>query len=249
MIKTVIIDDEINSRELLYNMLTNFCEDIEIIGTAKDVSSGIEVIKQKKPALVFLDIEMPGGNGFDILNELDEINFKVVFVTGYDQYAIKAIKYAALDYILKPVDLEELKMAVEKAKINIADQEDKINFLQSKFNDSSKEFDQIIIASNHNHYVVNLDDILYFEALDGYSVVVLDSQKTHTSAHPLSYYENLLPSNQFFRIHKSYLINCKKVTKYDPGRGGNVSILSAINLPIATRRKSLFISFMNRLGQ
>ena len=222
MIKAVIIDDEINSRELLQNMLTSYCQNVEILGMAKDVSSGIEIIQKTKPQLVFLDIEMPGGNGFDILNALGNIHFKVVFVTGYDQYAIKAIKYAALDYILKPVDLEELKSAVEKAKVEFLGQSDKINFLQTSYNNSSHALDQIIISSHNSHHIVNLDDILCFEAMDGYSVVVIDSDIKYISTHSLNYYEELLPVNQFFRIHKSHLINCKKVVRYDSGRGGYV---------------------------
>jgi len=247
MIKVIIVDDEINSRELLHNMLTNYCENVEVLGMAKDVSSGIEIIQQKKPELVFLDIEMPGGTGFDILNKLENIDFKVVFVTGYDQYAIKAIKYAALDYILKPVDLDELKAAVEKANSEILDQDNQIKFLQENYNNTSKKPEQIIISTHNNHNIISLDDILYFEAMDGYSIVFVEPDAKHISSHPLNYYEELLPINQFFRIHKSHLINCKKVTGFDPGRGGNVSLTNKLNLPIATRRKSLFTSFMNRL--
>ena len=239
MIKAIVIDDEINSRELLHNMLTNHCENVEVLGMAKDVSSGIEIILQKNPQLVFLDIEMPGGNGFDILNALEDINFKVVFVTGYDQYAIKAIKYAALDYILKPVDLDELKSAVEKANSEILNQENKIRFLQENYNDSSRKLDQIIISTHNNHNIINLDDIVYLEAMDGYSIVFVEPNIKHISSHPI---------NQFFRIHKSHLINCNKVTGFDAGRGGNVSLTNKVNLPIATRRKSLFTTFINRLN-
>ena len=248
MIKAVVIDDEINSRELLHHMLLEHCEKVEVLGMGKDVSSGIKVIQQTKPQLVFLDIEMPGGNGFDILNAFDKIPFKVVFVTGYDQYAIKAIKYAALDYILKPVDLDELKAAVEKAKSEIIDQENQIKFLQENYTKTSKKQDQIIISSRNNHSIVNLSDILYFEAMDGYSIVFVEPDIKHISSHPLSYYEEILPINQFFRIHKSHLINCTKVTGYDSGRGGNVSLNNDISLPIATRRKSLFTTFLNRLN-
>ena len=186
MIKAVIIDDEINSRELLHAMLTDHCEDVEILGMAKDVSSGVKTIKQKQPELVFLDIEMPGGSGFDILNAFDHINFKVVFVTGYDQYAIKAIKYAALDYLLKPVDLEELKIAVEKAKTEISGQDAKIKFLESNYKNPLNENGQIIISTHNNHNIVNLDDILYLEAMEGYSKVFIDDDSKHLSSRPLA---------------------------------------------------------------
>jgi two-component system, LytTR family, response regulator len=248
MIKVVIIDDEINSRELLHNMLTNHCENVEVLGMAKDVRSGIEIIQQTNPQLVFLDIEMPGGNGFDILKAIENIDFKVVFVTGYDQYAIKAIKYAALDYILKPVDLDELKSALEKAKLAISEQGAKIRFLESAYKKPDHKHDQIIISSHNNHNIINLKDILYLEAMDGFSIVVVEPNLKHTSTHPLNYYEEILPADQFFRIHKSHLINCKKVTGYDAGRGGNVSLSNNFSLPIATRRKPVFISFMNRLS-
>lgn len=248
MTRVVIIDDEINSRELLHNMLTNYCDHVEVLGMAHDVSSGIQLIRQKEPQLVFLDIEMPGGSGFDILKVFDKINFKVIFVTGYDQYAIKAIKYSALDYILKPVDLNELKLAVEKAKSVIFDQNDQIGLLQSIYFKPSEQQLKIVIPSHNNHSIINVNDILYLKAMDGYSVVLVEPKSKHISAQPLNYYEELLPASQFFRIHKSYLINCKKVTGYDTGRGGNVTLINDINLPISVRRKSLFIAFMNRLN-
>ena len=249
MVKTVIIDDEVNSRELLFTLLTDHCDNVEILGMGKDVKSGIEIIQQKEPQLVLLDIEMPGGNGFDILNAFEKIDFKVIFITGYDHYAIKAIKYAALDYILKPVDLEELKTAIEKVTPVVPSQNSQLKFLQSSIDDTSKKLDKIIISSHNNKNIVGLQDILYLEAMDGYSLVYTAPDVKHVSTHSLAYFEDLLPINQFFRVHKSHLINCNKVTSFDAGRGGNVFLQEGIRLPIATRRKPLFVSFMNRLNK
>lgn len=245
MIKVVVIDDEINSRELLVSMLSNYCKGVKILGTAHDVLSGIRVIKKEQPQLVFLDIEIPGGNGFDILNAFDKIDFKVVFVTGYDQYAIKAIKYAALDYILKPVDLDELKSTVEKANVSIAEQDEKIRFLQAAYQNPSEDIGRIIISSHTQHNIITLNEILYLEAMDGYSIIYIESGSKLISTHPLNYFEETLPAKNFFRIHKSYLINCRKVTGFDAGRGGNVFLQNNTTLPISTRKKKHFTAFMD----
>ncbi|MEM9916643.1 MAG: LytTR family DNA-binding domain-containing protein [Bacteroidota bacterium] len=249
MIKTVIIDDEPNSRELLANMLELQRQKIELLGTANDVPSGIELIRTTRPELVFLDIEMPGGDGFEVLNAFKEIFFKVIIVTGYDQYAIKAIKYAAMDYLLKPIDLEELDLAIVKFEASKGKNEtNNVHFLKSNYTRGAKEeMSQIVLPGHKKYAVVQLDEIIKIEAQGNYAIFYLENQETHIVTHSLSYYEELLPSNLFFRIHKSYIINCMKVESYEPGRAGQVFLIDGTALSIAARRKVAFKKIIQAL--
>ncbi len=238
MIKTVIIEDEKNSQELLEQMLTNHCDNVEIIGFADSVVSGIEAIQRLKPELVLLDIEIKGGTSFEILSAIENPTFKVIFITGYDHYAIKAIKYSALDYLLKPVNLLDLQKAIKKVNSTLHLSSSQMELLQTDPNDS---FNKIVLTGNNSYRVVQIDNIFYLEGNRAYTVFYLNNGNTHIGSYPISYYEELLNSKMFFRIHKSYVINTTKVSTVDSGRGGNVNLINGTTLPIAVRRKSSFI--------
>lgn len=241
MIRAIIVEDEINSQELLQIMLEEHCDGIEVVGIAADVKSGIEIIKNKLPDVVFLDVEINGGDGFDILNSIDSPTFGVVFVTGYNHYAIKAIKYSALDYILKPVNLIELRKAVARIKKQSISHLESIKFLQANLKKEPEQIDQIIISDDRKHNVVKFDDILFVKSDRTYITFYLKNKRKHVTSNSLNFYESLLPSSLFFRIHKSYLINLKKVINVPSGRGGLVEIVEGFNLPIAFRRKAAFL--------
>ena len=245
MIKAVIIDDELSSRELLTNMLTNFIKDVEVIGEAVDVSSGIELIKIKKPELVFLDIEMPGGNGFSILNAFREFPFKVIFVTSYNQYAIEAIRYAALDFILKPIDLKELESALKRYQSFQMNQNLNLNFLADTQSNPSSDYDKIVVPGAKENTVLYFKDIVSIQAQGAYVFFYLENNEKRMSTYPLSHYEELLPATQFFRIHKSYIINGSKVVHIDTGRGGKAHLRDGSSLDIAMRRKTAFLRWCN----
>ncbi|MEM9824138.1 MAG: LytTR family DNA-binding domain-containing protein [Bacteroidota bacterium] len=249
MIKAVIIDDERQSRNVLRKMLVDFCEEVSIIGEAKGVRSGIELLQQEQPDLILLDIEMSDGDGFDILNAFDYTNLNVIFVTGYDQYAIKAIKYAALDYLLKPVDLEELQLAIERFKKGRGDESSQLRFLHQHYEHRKKQLEQIVLPGRDNHIVVALDDIIRIEAMGSYVMIHLENGNSHLVVNSLSYYEALLPPSNFFRIHKSHLINLYKVSRFASGRKGKVLLKDNSELGIAARRKSAFSQIMKQLGK
>ncbi|MEO1516009.1 MAG: LytTR family DNA-binding domain-containing protein [Bacteroidota bacterium] len=251
MIKVVIVDDEQNSRELLTSMLQMYQEEVQLLGSAHDVKSGIQLITEVRPDLVFLDIEMPGGDGFEILNAFDSLFFKVIIVTGYDQYAIRAIKYAALDYLLKPIDLEELEMAIQKLKRQAGkDETENVRFLKSNYEQKKQpNLQQIILPGHKKYIIVPFANIISIEARGNYTVFHLENKETHTVAHSLSYYEELLPTNVFFRIHKSYIVNCTKVEGYDPGRAGKVHLKNGSSLDIAARRKVSFKQILKKLKE
>ncbi len=246
MIKAVIVEDELNNREVLQQMLERYCEEVEVVGLAVNVSSGIEKIKELSPDIVFLDIEMPGGTGFDVLNAFDLPKFKIIFVTGYDHFAIKAIRYSALDYLLKPVDPEELKNAVEKAKSLNPIYHERIDFLKSQIEVSTEEVDRIIISDHKHHKVVEIRDIIFVEAKRTFVVFYVEGNKKYAASNSMGFYEELLPSSNFFRIHKSHIINRHKVEKVDVGRGGNVHLKGGVSLPVAIRRKPAFTKFLEQ---
>lgn len=248
MIRTVIIEDEVNSQDLLRQMLTEYCEGVEVLGVADDVASGIELIRKVNPDVIFLDVEMPGGNGFDILNTFSTLSFKIIFVTGYSHYAIKAIKYAALDYLLKPINLKELRLTIQKIKETIPSYMTSLEFLKNQLENTTEanEITKIVISDNRSHKVVELEDVIYLEAERTYVTFYLTDNRKYVATNPLNYYKDLLPDTFFFRIHKSYLINCRKVLRLDAGRGGSVHLQEGAALPIAFRRKPAFVRFLEK---
>ena len=247
MNRAVIIDDECQSRKLLRKMLVDFCEGVTVVGEAKDVSSSIELLQKVQPDVVLLDIEMSDGNGFDVLNAFDYADLHVIFVTGYDQYAIKAIKYAALDYLLKPVDLEELKLAINKLEKGKSYESGQLRFLRNHFENRKKQLRQIVLPGRGNHTIIEIQDIIRIEANGSYVMVYLENHKSYLVANSLSYYEELLPSKDFFRIHKSHLINVYKIECFSPGRSSKVLLKDGSELDIAARRKTAFNQLIKQL--
>ncbi|MEM8909305.1 MAG: LytTR family DNA-binding domain-containing protein [Bacteroidota bacterium] len=242
MIRAIVIEDEINNRELLVNLLVNYCTGIEVVGTAEDVNSGIQLVKTSQPDLVFLDIEMPDGDGFDLLDACAEQLFKVVFVTGYDHYAIRAIKYAALDYLVKPINFEELNMVIQRFNYHQIDQNVQRKVLHNTLSRPLDEANRIVVTYKNEQAVVGFDEILYLQAHDRYVSFFLEGPVAKMAVHTLTHYEALLPSHHFVRIHKSYLVNLAKVSHYDAGRLGNLYLFNGESLPIAARRKTNLIN-------
>lgn len=242
MMKTVVVDDEKNGRELLVHMLKKYCEEIIVSGSAKDVHSAVELIDAIKPELVFLDIEMPGGNGFEVLEKVSYKNFMVIFVTGYDQYAIKAIKYAAKDYLLKPVDLQELQMAVEKA-LTLRQNGELVSPRQIG---DLKDDNEIIIQDKFKKNIVFPQRILYLESEGNYTIFHLENSECITATRNLNYYAQLLKEIGFFRVHRSFVVNLSKVRGIDSGRSGQIELKNGIRLPLAVRRRAHFIKILER---
>lgn len=244
MLRAIIIEDEAYSRELLHQLIVDYCEEVEIVGTAEDVYAGIQAVKELKPDLVFLDIEMPGGDGFEILKVFDPIPFKVIFVTGYEQYAIRAIRYSALDYLLKPVNIQELQLAVKKAREQQQLQQLTVQSLKWNMQAKNRDWGRLVIHTDQEHFLINISDIIYLKAQGSYVFFHLENDQKRLASHPLSYYEDILPTEQFFRVHHSYIVNCKKVVSVSGGRGGDILLNGEVSIPIAFRRKSTFIKLL-----
>lgn len=242
MISTVIIDDEQNNIESLQNLLSQFCPDITIAGTAMNTHEGIACIKQHDPQLVFLDIEMPFGNAFDMLEKLMPVDFEVIFVTAFEQYAVKAIKYVALDYLLKPVSITELKNAVNRARKRFEEKKlnTRVELLLSNFKTESQGPKKIGLPSADGYSFEALENIIRLQADSNLTQVYTTNKKIITTK-TLKEFELLLPSAIFCRIHHSHIINLNFVKKYFKGRGGHVELTDGTNLEVSSRKKDEFL--------
>ena len=244
MINAVIIDDEPKNVRVLKNMLREFCPEVSLLGEANNSNEGKELIQQKKPQLVFLDIEMPYGNGFDLLNALMPIDFEVIFVTAFDKYMLQALKYSALDYLLKPVNIEELKVAVQHAEVRI--KKNSINQQLTVLLDNFKKHDlglkKIAVPNAEGFDFILIEDIVRCEAQGAYTRIFTRDSKKILVSKPLKEYENLLPENIFLRVHHSHLVNLNHIKKYNRGRGCYIEMDDVTAIEVATRRKDEFLS-------
>jgi two-component system LytT family response regulator len=244
--RSIIIDDELHCRKRLSILLSKYCPHVEVIETCADGKTGAKLIEEHDPDLVFLDIEMPGMNGFDFLETVSHHKFGVIFTTAYNEYAIKAIRHSALDYLLKPVDKDELVKAIERAEIfrssNAAQNISKL--LESI---GSRKNERIALPSMEGIMMVDIKDILYCESENNYTYIhLVDGSKLLVSK-TLKSIEAMIGSEDiFFRVHHSYLVNMKCVQQYIKGDGGEVLLKNGKRLMVSRTRKS---SFLNQLGK
>ena len=243
MLTAIIIDDETNSRNALRQKITKHCTDINIISECENGEEGIEIIENQKPDIVFLDVEMPRMNGFTMLQQLKNKDFEVIFITAYDHYAIKAIKFSALDYLLKPVEIEDLKNSVEKAiqKRKQIKGNNRVELLLQNFLEEKAAHQRIAISSMEGLQFVPTDDIIYLEANSNYTIFHIAGNRKITVAKTLKDFEDMLPASLFIRIHHSYLINKNGIEKYIRGEGGQVVMKNGVVLDVARRKKEEFL--------
>lgn len=247
MLTAIIIDDETNSRNALRQKITKHCNNVMIIADCENGEEGIEKIETQKPDIIFLDIEMPRMNGFTMLQQIKNKNFEVIFITAYDHYAIKAIKFSALDYLLKPVEVEDLKAAVEKVtqKRKQLDGNKRVELLLQNFLEEKIAHQRIAISSMEGLQFVLTDDIIYLEANSNYTSFYLTGNRKIMAAKTLKDFEDILPASLFIRIHHSYLINKNGIEKYIKGEGGQVVMKNGVTLDVARRKKE---EFMKAIG-
>lgn len=246
MIRAIIIDDEPKGRNILQQLLFTHFKEIEVMATAENADDGLKLIDQYKPDVIFLDVEMPGKSGFELLREAGKIDFKVVFVTAYNHYSLKAIKFSAFDYLLKPVDLDELNITIEKLKNAIEPANERLieNLLQTA-SQPGNSFDKIAISSVGSIELIDNNDILYFEAKGSSSAVYLTGNKKIIASKTLKEFEELLADKFFFRIHHGYLVNIKHVAKYIKGEGGSILINNGPELEVSRRKKAAFMEMLS----
>lgn len=206
-IRAILVDDEESARDVLENLLGRFCPEVELIAKCEDVLQAVEVIKDKQPELVFLDIKMPNYSGFEIVNFFKEVNFDIIFVTAYDQYAVRAFEIAAIDYLLKPVDIERLKAAIERVltQRNIEHQAQRLSLLSNTL--ESKQIHNIAVSDKGQQHIIPISSIIAIEAQESYCIIHT-SDKKYTASKNLKHFETVLESlPKFIRVHKSWIIN------------------------------------------
>ena len=239
MIKAILVDDEVHCLDTLGMLLEEYCPEVQILDKCTSAEDAIDSIKERKPALVFLDIEMPSMNGFEMLEHFPKIPFAVIFTTGYDQYAIKAIHFSALDYLLKPIDPEELVAAVHKVQSQShLPSLEQFKMLLHQLQHKENEFKKLAIPTSEGFELVPVDQILYCEANNNYSLVFLKNKRKMVACRSLKEVEGQLqPFSIFLRVHYSYLINLNEVTKYVRGEGGYVVMSDGSSVNVARSRK------------
>lgn len=242
MINAVIIEDEPKNVTLLRKMLEMYCPQVNVCADANAIETGLAVITKNKPDLVFLDIEISGGNSFQLLDMLQPVKFDIIFITAYDNYLLKAIRYAALDYLFKPVNIKELIAAVNRSveKINTQKTTQQIEHLLKELA-TPKSLTTITLPTSFGFYVIPVQQIIRCEANGNYTVFYMEDKKKHIASKTLKEYEDILPPDIFFRAHHSHLININFIVKYHKGKGGIIEMKDKSAIPLATRRKNDFI--------
>jgi two-component system LytT family response regulator len=248
MIKAIIAEDERRSAKLLSNLLKDYCPEVMLEGTAASVSEAYDLITEKKPDVVFLDIEMQSETGFDLLQKFKEINFEIVFTTAFESYALKAIKFCAIDYLLKPIDIEELKSAVAKVLLSHQknSQNQKLKALMQNLQNVNPDQFQIALPSSSGMNIVRVSEILYLKSDRQYTIFILRSGDKIMTSKNLGEYEELLVEHNFFRAHHSSLINLGEVRKYLRGDGGQAVMSNGDEVDISKRKKEAFLKHFYR---
>lgn len=258
VLNAIIVDDEEFARSSLYFLLQENCENVHVAGIAKSVSEARNLLNQHAIDLIFLDIAMPSENGFELIPQAQNANATVIFTTAYDQYALKAIKANALDYLLKPIDIDELKEAVHKAakyiKLNKAEnnRNESLKNLANDLNDRTS-IKKITLPSGQGYRLVDIDDIIHIEADSNYSVFHLSNLEKIAVSKILKDYEEILPESRFVRIHKSSIVNLKFVKEYNNKNGLQVVLNNGEAITVSRRRASDFFdkikSYTNIQGE
>jgi two-component system, LytTR family, response regulator len=246
MLKVIIIEDEAHGRETLRNLLNDYCEDIQIVSLAGTVKDGIKSIQTEKPDLIFLDVELHSGTGFEILENVNRFDFEVIFTTAYENYAIKAIKFSAIDYLLKPIDIGELREAVDKVRKRREESFHNNNLLNliQNFQGQNNQQKIITLSTSEGIEFISVLDIVKLEANGSYTTFYLKQRKNLLVSKNLKEYENLLSEYGFFRVHHSCMINLNEVERYVKSDGGSVILKDGSRADISHKKKDKFLELM-----
>ncbi len=240
-LKSIIVEDEETSREILKNYLKKYCPNVTVVGEASNINEGLELIKNHTLDLVFLDVEMPYGNAFDLLDKVEDRHFETVFVTAYNHYAIEALNAHASYYLMKPISIDELIKAVDYV-VEIKTKEDALQdeVLIPKTNNIEGK---ITIPQHDGFEILNTKEILYCQADDNYTQIFLTNGKRKTVSKTLKHFEDTLANSSFARVHKSYLVNVNEVVKYKKGKGGSVILSNDKEVMVSASKKAGLLSY------
>lgn len=247
MKRILIIDDEKRIRDFVKRMIESFGFDVEVYTDGENVETGLKAIQELKPDIVFLDIQMPDGTGFDLLNQVGEKGFELIFITAFQEYAIMAIKFSALDYILKPIDAEELKTALQNALDTIDFKKEETQYEALTHNLNANQKRKLVLKTQESVHVVDLNEIIRCEADKNYTFFYLNSGKKILVSRTLKDFELLLANHGFFRVQQSHLINLEYIDRYDKSEGGSVIMKDGAAVPLSTAKKEQFFQILENL--
>ncbi|MEZ4875746.1 MAG: LytTR family DNA-binding domain-containing protein [Flavobacteriaceae bacterium] len=236
--KSLIVEDKAYIRKSLLNLLEQNHTTIEVIGECASVKEAVVVANACKPELIFLDINLEDGTGFDFLEQTKELSFKIIFITAYEEFALKALKAGAVDYILKPIDVGELKKAIEKlSSLSVTTQKQQINTVKQIWNNDRSK---IIISLQDSYQVIELDELMYCQSDKGYTTFYLSHGKKFIASKTLKEFEEHLTEADFIRPHQSFFVNLKYVDKYE--KSGTIYLKNGLKVPVSSRKKETFLA-------
>ncbi|MFT3826668.1 MAG: LytTR family DNA-binding domain-containing protein [Chitinophagaceae bacterium] len=242
MINAVIIDDEPHCCEVLELLLEKYCPDVRVLATCYSAEEALKTLSSVEPQLVFLDIEMPHMNGFQLLEQLPRIRFELIFTTSYDQYAIKAIRFSALDYLLKPIDREELQVAVRKAIQRLTSPlPQQLEILLQKFHQPSGPVNRIALPTMEGLQLIPLDSIISCASSSNYTILALKDNQKLVVSRTLKEIEEMLEEHPFLRVHHSFLVNLNEIRKYIKGEGGSLVMSDGSSVDVSRSKKDLLM--------
>ena len=244
MIKALIVDDEENARGNLQVLLKDYCEEVTVVAMLDNVTDGLKAAKKHKPDLIFLDIEMNGETGFDLLSMIEDIDFDVVFTTAHSDYALKAFKFNATDYLLKPIDIDELIKAVSKTSKRLGNQlsKNKMDQIISRAQQPNNPFKKIALPTVDGLIFVERDHIIRCESADNYTTFYLHDGSKIMVSKTIKHFEEMLSEYNFFRVHQSHLINLRHLKQYHKGEGGYAIMSDDSSVIVSRRKKEAFLS-------
>ena len=251
MLRTILIDDEKSAREALGLLLKIYAPHIDIIAQADGVISGIEAMTEHEPDLVFLDIHLGDGSGFDLLNHFESRNFMVVFVTAYEDYAVKAFKFSAMDYLVKPVLPDDLVATIEKLDKYFAHStfNSQIEILQNAYTNPENPDNKIVLKTAEAIHLINITDIVQCQSDNNYTLFHLTNHKKVLVSRTLKEYDELLSDAGFIRVHQSHLINIRQIDHFDKREGGTLEMKDGSIIPVSFRKKEQIIQLIQQMGR
>jgi two-component system, LytTR family, response regulator len=247
--RTIIIDDEEKARKTIYNYLTMYCKSVEIVAQADNVENGYNAITEHKPELVLLDINMPDGTGFDLLKKFNEVYFKIIFITAYEEYAIKAFKFSALDYLLKPINPQDLIEAIDKTRTIIDNEAFGLRYkaFLTNFDNKTKPERKLVLKTAESMYILETKDIIRCEADGSYTTFYVNDGRKIMVSRNLKEFEEMLSEFEFFRPHHSHLINLNYMLSFEKRDGGYIVMKDKSEVPVSSRRKDDLLGIFDKL--
>lgn len=245
MIRVVIVDDEQATRVLLKQLFRDYFPDVQLIGEAEDVASGVELLREQSPDLLFLDIQMPDGSGFDLLNHFKTPDFQLIFITAYDKFALKAFDYNAIDYLLKPLEPRSLRRAIEKLRLH-SDRALRPRLQGMMEVLENRQAQKIALSSAEGYAFYQLEEIIRLESSGNYTTFFLKDGQRATVAKTIKEYEELLPENLFYRVHQSHIVSLQHVRKFLKAENGQALMADGSKVPVARRKKEKFLELLTK---